>query len=245
MLRWCEARHRHDPGVRVCDRRFVVTEGPVPGNQLAGGGRLLRRIGAWLVLAMSLTLLSGCAEADSGLEPPGVMREPVHTKPEAGMEVPRAVPYANSQQPVMVRIPALDVRGPLQPVGMTDDLTMQVPADIDVIGWFDRSVVPVATRGNTVMVGHRDGVDDPNGVFRRLGELVPGDRIHLDDQAGRGLEYVVSEVDLLGRSQFAAEAEGLFAADGPHRLVLLTCGGEYDRSRGGYQANVVVIATRA
>ena len=198
-----------------------------------------------LVLVTGFALLSGCAEVDSRFENSGPVRESVPAKPEVGPQIPRAVPYANSQQPVMLRIPALDVRGPVQPVGMTDEVTMQVPADIDVIGWFDRSVVPVAPRGNTVMVGHRDGVDDPNGVFRRLGELVPGDRIRLDDLAGRGIEYVVNEVDLLGRSQFAEQAADLFATDGPHRLVLLTCGGEYDRSRGGYQANVVVIATRA
>ena len=34
----------------------------------------------------------------------------------------------------------------------------------------------------------------------------------------------------------------VFSAAGDRRLVLITCGGPYDASRGGYQDNVVVVA---
>jgi hypothetical protein len=37
-------------------------------------------------------------------------------------------------------------------------------------------------------------------------------------------------------------AEKVYAARGGRFLNLVTCGGEYDASRGGYQANVVVNA---
>jgi hypothetical protein len=34
----------------------------------------------------------------------------------------------------------------------------------------------------------------------------------------------------------------LFAREGPPRLVLVTCGGEFVPERGGYESNVVVVA---
>ena len=127
---------------------------------------------------------------------------------------------------------------------LTDSITMQVPSDIQVVGWFDRSVTPISEVGNTVLVGHRDGANDPNGIFRRLADVSKGDLITVRDLKGRTLEYAVESVGLLGRSDFAGDAEEIFDTSGTHNLVLLTCGGEYDRSQGGYQANVVVYATR-
>ena len=159
--------------------------------------------------------------------------------------VPERVPYTDGLAPVRLRIPAIDVSGTIQPVGMTDAVTMQVPQDISVIGWFDRSALPVADAGNTVLVGHRDGTTDPNGVFRRLEEVRPGDELRVREMSGRRLDYVITSVQSLGRQEFAREAESIFATDGPHRLVLLTCGGSYDAARGGYQSTVVVVAKRA
>ena len=39
--------------------------------------------------------------------------------------------------------------------------------------------------------------------------------------------------------------DDVFATDGSPRLTLITCGGYYDRSNGGYQDNVVVTAVPA
>ena len=36
--------------------------------------------------------------------------------------------------------------------------------------------------------------------------------------------------------------EKYFAVDGQHKLVLISCGGYYDRNNGGYQDNVIVTA---
>jgi len=203
-----------------------------------------------VTMAMSVVLVSGCSTTGGATNSTPRVPEaaPLFVEPDREAEperdTERPVPYSNSQQPTSLNIPALDVQGRIQPVGMTDEVTMQVPSDIRVIGWFDRSVVPLAEQGNTVVVGHRDGVDDPEGVFRRLGELSLGDEITVENLSGRGIEYVVSDVRVLDRTAFAAQATKIFATDGPHRLVLMTCGGEYDSSQGGYQANVVVTAKR-
>lgn len=36
----------------------------------------------------------------------------------------------------------------------------------------------------------------------------------------------------------------LFVRDGPPRLILISCGGPYDKRQGGYLDNVVVTAAR-
>ena len=169
----------------------------------------------------------------------------IFTEDPASVAAPApVVPYAESGVPVRLRIPSLGISGEVRPVGMSDATTMQVPEDISVVGWFDRSVLPIAQGGNTVLVGHRDGETDPNGVFRRLGEIEAGDSIIVRDRSGRRIEYVVTGVDVLHDEVFARTAPEIFRTDGPHRLVLLTCGGSYDENEGGYQANVVVTAER-
>lgn len=155
-----------------------------------------------------------------------------------------SVPYADSPQPTQVRIPSIGVAADVRPVGMSDEVTMQVPSDIQVVGWFDRSVFPISDSGNTVFAGHRDGTSDPNGIFRELGEVHLGDAIQVLDLADRRLDYVVTSVEVLSDAEFAQQAFEIFQMHKAHRLILITCGGTYDEMRGGYQANVVVTAKR-
>lgn len=201
-----------------------------------------------LALLLALGFLVGDFRTDQEPEARGAVRVPVErsVSPDqaSSVAVPPLAPFSDSGVPMRVRIPALGVHGDVRPVGMSDATTMQVPEDISVVGWFDRSVLPIAQAGNTVLVGHRDGETDPNGVFRRLGDVDAGDSIILRDHSGRRIEYVVTDVDVLHDEVFARTAPEIFRTDGPHRLVLLTCGGSYDEKKGGYQANVVVTAER-
>lgn len=201
-----------------------------------------RPLATW---GLCLGLLTGCVGTDADRATGEHSPTPAVSASRAvEVSAPTGVPYATGTQPVEVVIPSLDIEGSIQPVGMTDAVTMQVPSDIQVVGWFDRSVTPISEIGNTVLVGHRDGAEDPNGIFRRLADVRSGDVIEVVDMAGRSIEYEVDSVELLGRAAFADSALSIFETDGVHQLVLVTCGGDYDRARGGYQANVVVYATR-
>lgn len=203
--------------------------------------------------AAALALILGFLVGDSltDREPGIAVAEPLNfasadSSPFGDDAIPwsHRVPYSDSRLPVELVIRELDIAADVRPVGMTDTTTMQVPSDISVVGWFDDSVLPISTAGNTVMVGHRDGVEDPNGVFRRLGDLQEGDLVEVEDLSQQRLEYEVTRVDVIGRDEFAGEAPWIFNRIGKHHLVLLTCGGSYDASRGGYQANVIVVAKR-
>lgn len=199
------------------------------------------RVAAFAVI---LGLLVGSSPANPEPEVVVALQDSMTTPAAPQIAWSYPVPYADSPQPTRVRIPAIDVAGDIRPVGMSDAVTMQVPSDIRKVGWFDRSVLPISDSGHTVLVGHRDGASDPNGIFRNLGEVKAGDVIHVQDIAGRLLEYAVTEVSVLSDASFAEQALEIFRTRGAHRLVLITCGGTYDESRGGYQANVVVTAKR-
>lgn len=207
-----------------------------------------RALGRAASVGLCLGLLAGCGGTGGDLDSTPRLGSPAPTVSGPALvrdDVLEQVPYSDTAQPVEIAIPSVEIEGSIQPVGMTDAVTMQVPRDISVVGWFDRSVVPISEIGNTVLVGHRDGAGDPNGIFRRLSEVQQGDAITVRDLTGRIVEYSVESVELLGRADFAGNAEEVFDTAGAHHLVLLTCGGDYERSQGGYQANVVVYATRA
>ena len=144
--------------------------------------------------------------------------------------------------PVRLRVPALGISADVMSVGMQDEVTMEVPEDIGIVGWFQYSATPASNTGTTVLVGHRDGAQDPNGVFRDLSQIETGDRILVTDESGTRWRYEVSSTDLLDAAQFAAAAEQIFDMEKAGRLILITCGGEFIRSEGGYQSNTVVIA---
>jgi hypothetical protein len=90
--------------------------------------------------------------------------------------------------------------------------------------------------------GHVDSARYGRGPLKRAVELRPGDRAVLTGtgQGGRRERtYVVRAVRTFEKERLPAEE--LFTRRGPERLVLVTCGGEYDRDRGGWDSNVVVV----
>jgi hypothetical protein len=146
-------------------------------------------------------------------------------------------------QPSRLVVTRLGIDAIVLPVGMADASTMEVPSDISTVGWFLYGSTPSDYEGSTVLVGHRDGVADPNGVFRELGDLKIDERITIVDSAGATWTYRVDNVEALDLATFAKRADRIFDYVGEPRLVLLTCGGDYNRSNGGYQATIVVTAS--
>jgi sortase A len=195
-----------------------------------------------LVLVTALGFLAGCQSTIEEAAVSSTTQDPSPLSISASPPGSPWDPYASSPQPSEIRIPELGIRAQIQPVGMLDEQTMQVPRDISVVGWFDASAFPASEVGHAVLVGHRDGVDDPNGVFRRISELSKGDTVSVVDLGSRRSVYRIKRTRVLSRTQFAEQSASIFADDGVHRLILLTCGGAFDRERGGYQSTVVVTA---
>ncbi len=144
----------------------------------------------------------------------------------------------NAVAPIAIRIPAHGVGNPVVPVGVdagTGELS--VPPDPSQVGWYRFGSSP-GSAGSAVLAGHVDWKGVP-GAFIDLDQVQPGERVEIDLGDGTTHAFVVVETHLIAKTELPAE---LFERDGPPKLVLITCGGEFDRSIHRYRQNVVVVA---
>ncbi|MBS3941891.1 MAG: class F sortase [Actinobacteria bacterium] len=144
--------------------------------------------------------------------------------------------------PQRLRVPALDVSARVVPVALTADGAMELPDDVSEVGWFSPGPVP-GQSGSAVLAGHVDSREQGRGALFDLPDLVPGDTVEVD--AG---EDGTTTWRVVGRAAYPKDTlpiAELFRRDGPARLVLITCGGEFDPATGHYDDNVVVVAEPA
>jgi hypothetical protein len=139
-------------------------------------------------------------------------------------------------QPLRVRAPAIGVSADLVLLGLNPDGTLEVPG-YDDAGWYSLGTRPGAT-GPAVIAAHLDSTSGPS-VFHRLGELDPGDAVHVDYAEGT-VTFVVR-----GSGSYEKDAFPTAFVYGPtpgHELRLITCDGSFDRRARSYSANLVVWA---
>jgi hypothetical protein len=141
---------------------------------------------------------------------------------------------------VRIQIPALDVDAHVDSVATVDG-NLTVPEDPQAVGWWAGSAEPGSRGGTVVLDGHVDSASRGLGAFFRLTELRGGDAVTVTTARGDQVIYHVT-----GRLSYP-KADGLppdlFATDGPPRLILITCGGQFDHEALSYLDNVVVFAT--
>jgi hypothetical protein len=93
-----------------------------------------------------------------------------------------------------------------------------------------------------VILGHVDSVDGP-AVFAGLSALRSADRVQVVLSDDGTVQFEVTGIETYANADFPAQR--VYAGSRRARtLNLVTCGGEYDRERGGYQFNVVVYTRR-
>lgn len=146
----------------------------------------------------------------------------------------RALP---SSPPVRLEIPAISLDTPLMRLGPGSDGTMAVPPGAFPAGWFTGSPTP-GSAGPAVIAGHVT-YNGP-GVFFRLGQLRPGDRVRVTRRDGRTAVFSVTAVREYPKDVFPTAAVYGYT---PHpELRLITCSGDYDRAHHHYADNLVVYA---
>lgn len=156
------------------------------------------------------------------------------TAPEAAP--PAAAPARwKPGAPVEIRLPALGITAPVDPVGLVEE-TLVPPADASRVGWWADGALPGASAGSVLLAGHT--VRGGAGALQRISELRAGDALMVRTEKGR-LHYQVKSVRTLGKRAIAARAQQLFAQHGAPRLVLVTCS---DWDGTSYLSNVVVTA---
>jgi hypothetical protein len=164
--------------------------------------------------------------------------------PGAGSDRPGAVQRATPAErttadPAFVRVTSIGATSALIPLGLHDDGTLEVPIDFAVAGWYSLGPRPGQV-GAAVIAGHLDSYNGP-AVFARLPEVRPGDDIEVTRKDGSIVRFSVTRIDVYPKDRFPTMA--VYGPTAVPELRLITCGGEFDRSRGSYRDNIVVYAT--
>ena len=182
---------------------------------------------------------SGCAvgeAASPAAAPPSA--QPVAGAPPAA--VAERVGSVVPEPPRGIRLPN-GRRVVVRPVGTTRNGLLDVPADIELAGWWSGGSRLGDPFGSTLVAAHVDSRTQGLGPFASLLGVHAGDRVHV---WSHGLRQAFEITSLRLRPQGTiGPASYLHSPKGPRRLTLVTCAGPYDAARGGYQNLAVITAT--
>jgi len=199
---------------------------------IAGGGALVL-VGA-LTTAPSIPQAAPLpAKSFHGVLRSGLVK---NTPPVAS-----AVSTAPEIGPDELVVPSLGVRAPVVLVGIAHH-DYEVPGDVHIVGEWKSGSRPMARAGTVLIAGHVNWVGQGPGALSTLAHIAPGARIFLSGASGHASAWAETGIESMAHS---ALPQTVFDAGGPHRLVLVTCGGAFSEtaSGGSYADNVVVIAT--
>ena len=137
-----------------------------------------------------------------------------------------------------VDIPSLGVTAPLlaEPI-VRGSLT--IPPDVHQVGWYNGGGQIGARTGTLLLAGHVNYVGQGWGAFGHLADVRRGATVFTTDATGAVQAWRVTAVTAMLQADLP---QGIFAASGPRRLVLVTCGGTLEPDHL-YNDNVVVYAT--
>lgn len=231
---------------------------PAP-RPLSGAGRgagpvrpVRRLVLAGLVATLTVTACS--APADPARTTDAVVATPGETASPAPQAAPAAVPDvpvrpATEQPapaappPVSLAIADLGIAMPVDPVGVEPDGAMSLPETGERAGWYQFGPAPGGESGAVVVAAHVDTRATGLGEFAKLVDIQPGAQIVVVDSAGASFTYTVSTTERIAKADVPLDQ--VFDRAGDRRLVLVTCGGNFDRETGHYVDNVIVTALPA
>lgn len=173
---------------------------------------------------------------------------PPETKdvPESIAATQPTIPEARKAQlasfaPTGIQIPRFGVDARVIPVGINEQGAMDTPRDFSEVAWYQYGATP-GERGRAVLAGHVDSYTGP-AVFYKLGSLEPGDEIVIHRGPGQPVRFVVREIASYRTD--LAPVDRIFGDSEKVELILITCGGPFDRAARQYLERVVVYAELA
>ena len=152
---------------------------------------------------------------------------------------PVAVSATFEARPSTIVIPSISVDNPIVSVGLNPDGSMEIPHDVKTVGWYEPTGVIPGDEGTAVIAGHVDSRSQGPGAFFDLRHLALEDEIVLEHE---GIEQTWRVVARRAYDKNEIPIEDIFIDYGEPRLVLITCGGEFDRTARSYTDNTVVYA---
>ncbi|MGI9595551.1 MAG: class F sortase, partial [Acidimicrobiales bacterium] len=178
----------------------------------------------------------GSAEVGDGVAAETALADLITELPPAPTGLPE--PAEEDPRPVGLTIEALGVEvASVIGVGVESDGDMEIPP-ADEVGWYRYGPTP-GQQGSAVLAAHiaYEGTD---GVFVDLDELPLGSVIAVDYDDGSSADFVAVSKEQYDKAQLPRD--DIFARSGQPQLVLITCGGDFNRRVRSYDDNVVVYA---
>ncbi|WP_410589455.1 class F sortase [Amycolatopsis sp. lyj-23] len=117
---------------------------------------------------------------------------------------------------------------------------LKIPEGLDEAAWWGAKLG--AGHGVALLSGHVNW-KGRKGPFTELWQVKAGQEVKLTDAAGGAWVYRIDKTETVHKTDLAGRSEQLFDPDGPHKLLLVTCGGEYVGGSEGYEDNRVVTAS--
>jgi hypothetical protein len=210
-----------------------------------------------LPVALLILLWLGAACASSPTPTPAVSRElsTGAATPPSSSAPPAAISTGSSALPparqgsvaksARVRFVPLQIELPSGRSAVVDpertvNGVLQIPADIQHVGWWDGSAEAGDPFGATVIAGHVDSRAQGLGFFAELLILQVDDLITLRSDAA-DLTYRVISASLVNKDALTSDTQAL-DQHGPHRLVLITCSGQWHPEVRSYDSNLILVA---
>ncbi len=144
--------------------------------------------------------------------------------------------------PASLSVPDLGIDMPVDGYGLSADGQMALPVSPFRAGWYLYGSAPDSLQGATVVAAHVDSRSEGRGPFSRLRDAQAGMVITVTDTAGVVHTYRVTGIERIAKTDVPWDQ--VFSAVGEPRLVLVTCGGEWNRQAGSYRHNYVVTAEK-
>jgi hypothetical protein len=169
---------------------------------------------------------------------PAAASSPATGAPAPDLRDPLRGPRLTESTPLRLEIPRLGVSSSFVRLGLDAAGALEVPGDPAVAGWYTGAPAPGAL-GPAVVVGHVTWDSTP-GVFFRLAELRPGDRVAVRRADRRTAVFAVRRVQAFAKERFPTRA--VYGPIDHAGLRLVTCAGPYDARHRRFADNIVVFA---
>ncbi|MDQ2796281.1 MAG: class F sortase, partial [Actinomycetota bacterium] len=108
-----------------------------------------------------------------------------------------------------------------------------MPNNVDQLGWWSSGAAPGSSSGTVDIDGHVDSAVQGTGEFFNLEKSTPGDIVVLSTSDG-DVRYRVVARAAYKKADLPRE---IFSLTGRPRLILITCGGSFDKARHNYADN--------
>lgn len=154
------------------------------------------------------------------------------------------VPATTRSTPSTVNVPSIDQHDVPVVAATVHGDQISPPRDVHMAGIWTGGASLDAASGTTTLVGHVNYVRQGNGAFHDLSFVPVGSSITTVDANSSATSWIVTAVTTTPKAA-GVDPAALAGPAGPRRLVLVTCGGHYDRTLHSYSNNVYVWADPA